>query len=256
VEHRMLAHVGGIARSRNLVRVDVPFIPSGKNRPAAEFLQSVAAAYEQAGEAGVGLMYRIPAEYAAGIAYHPPEQAPVASSALSEALGGPKESGVGAPPPSMTKAADLGRIARELSRPEQILAQVRGQSRTGAAAEAAYVAPRTPLERELARLWAELLKTPKVGVHDNFFDLGGHSLLAVQLLSRVREQFQADLSLNVVFAGEFTVAELAKAIEMKEIEQAGAEEYEAILKELEGLSEEEVRALIEQEERSLRPDQP
>ena len=62
---------------------------------------------------------------------------------------------------------------------------------------------------------------PAVGIHDNFFELGGHSLLAVQLLSRVRQIYGVDLSLEVVYSGEFTVAELAKAVELKEIEQAG-----------------------------------
>ena len=80
-----------------------------------------------------------------------------------------------------------------------------------------------PLERELAELWAGLLNVPAVGIHDNFFDLGGHSLLAVQLLSRVRQIYGVDLSLEVVYSGEFTVAELAKAIELKEIEQAGGD---------------------------------
>ena len=93
-----------------------------------------------------------------------------------------------------------------------------------------------------------MLNVPQVGVNDNFFDLGGHSLLAVQLLSRVRETFDADLSLDVVFTGVFSVAELAKAIELHEIEMAGADEYQDLLAELEGLSDEEVRALLEQEE--------
>ena len=99
-------------------------------------------------------------------------------------------------------------------------------------------------------IWAEMLKVDKVGVNDNFFDLGGHSLLAVQLMSRVRDTFGVDLTLDVVFKGNFSVAELAKAIELFEIEQAGSDEYAEILKELEGLSDEEVRALIEKEEQA------
>jgi acyl carrier protein len=98
-------------------------------------------------------------------------------------------------------------------------------------------------------LWAGLLNVPAVGIHDNFFELGGHSLLAVQLLSRVRQICGVELSLEVVYSGEFTVAELAKAIELKEIEQAGGE-YQDLLNELEDLSDDEVRALLAEEQDS------
>ena len=85
-----------------------------------------------------------------------------------------------------------------------------------------------------------------MGIDDNFFELGGHSLLAVQLLSRVRHIYSVDLSLEVVYSGEFTVAELAKAVELKGIEQAGGD-YQDLLEELDSLSEEEVRALLAKE---------
>ncbi len=69
----------------------------------------------------------------------------------------------------------------------------------------------------------------------------------MQLLSLVRQTFDVDLSLKVVYSGEFTVAELAKAIELRQIE-AGAARYAGILKELESLSDEEVRALLAAEQ--------
>ena len=82
---------------------------------------------------------------------------------------------------------------------------------------------------------------------DDFFDLGGHSLLAVQLMSRVRREFDVELSLELVYSGVFTVAALAEAIELKEFERSDAAEYAALLHELEGLSEEEVRELLARE---------
>jgi len=61
------------------------------------------------------------------------------------------------------------------------------------------VAPRTPVEQTLASLWFELLGLARVGIHDNFFESGGHSLLATQLISRVREKFQVEVTLRQLF---------------------------------------------------------
>ncbi|BAZ30185.1 peptide synthetase [Cylindrospermum sp. NIES-4074] len=62
-----------------------------------------------------------------------------------------------------------------------------------------YVAPRTPVEEMLAEIWSQILNLEQVGVYDNFFDLGGHSLLATQLITKMREIFQVDLSLRDLF---------------------------------------------------------
>ncbi|HEX7243136.1 MAG TPA: phosphopantetheine-binding protein, partial [Longimicrobiaceae bacterium] len=78
--------------------------------------------------------------------------------------------------------------------------------------ERAYLAPRTPTEEAVARIWAEVLGLDRVGVHDNFFELGGHSLLLVQLHSRLQERFGAGLSLADLF-GFPTLGDLARRLE-------------------------------------------
>src|SRR4028119_1097527 len=78
-----------------------------------------------------------------------------------------------------------------------------------------FVGPRTPGEDILAGIWSQLLNLKKVGIHDNFFDLGGHSLLITQLLAKVRESFQVELPLRVLFEAP-TVAGLAEKIEMQQ----------------------------------------
>ncbi|RKH04264.1 amino acid adenylation domain-containing protein [Corallococcus sp. CA053C] len=75
-----------------------------------------------------------------------------------------------------------------------------------------YVAPLTSVEKVIADIWASLLVLPRVGLQDHFFELGGHSLLATQVVSRLREAFQVDLSLRVLFEAP-TVAGLAARLE-------------------------------------------
>jgi amino acid adenylation domain-containing protein len=76
----------------------------------------------------------------------------------------------------------------------------------------ALAAPQTPIEKLLAKTWAEVLKLAKSGVHDNFFELGGHSLLATRLIYRLRDVFHVELLLRDLFERP-TVAGLAERIE-------------------------------------------
>ncbi|MBV9445330.1 MAG: amino acid adenylation domain-containing protein, partial [Streptosporangiaceae bacterium] len=47
-------------------------------------------------------------------------------------------------------------------------------------------APRTPPERILCELFAELLGIPGLGIDGSFFELGGDSIMSIQLVSRAR----------------------------------------------------------------------
>ncbi|MFH8609681.1 non-ribosomal peptide synthase/polyketide synthase [Streptomyces sp. NPDC018029] len=51
-----------------------------------------------------------------------------------------------------------------------------------------HVEPRTPTERTLARVWAEVLREERIGVDDNFFELGGDSILSIQVVARARQE--------------------------------------------------------------------
>ncbi|WEO93119.1 non-ribosomal peptide synthase/polyketide synthase [Streptomyces sp. FXJ1.172] len=76
---------------------------------------------------------------------------------------------------------------------------------------AGRVPPRTPRERALAAIWAEVLGDDAVGVTDDFFDLGGDSILAARTLSRIRDEFGARLTVRDVFTAR-TVAALAELL--------------------------------------------
>lgn len=78
------------------------------------------------------------------------------------------------------------------------------------AARDGYVAPRTPAEADLARIFAEVLSLETVGIHDNFFELGGHSLLAIGVIERMR-RIGLKVDVRTIFTTP-TVAELAAAV--------------------------------------------
>lgn len=78
--------------------------------------------------------------------------------------------------------------------------------------DGAPLAPRTPLEEQVATILADLLEVDRIGADDNFFLLGGHSLLGTQLIARFREVLGVELPLRTVFDHP-TVAGLAAAVE-------------------------------------------
>ncbi len=57
-----------------------------------------------------------------------------------------------------------------------------------AAAAAGYAAPRGEREEMLAACWREVLRVPRVGRDDGYFDLGGDSILSIQLQARARSR--------------------------------------------------------------------
>jgi amino acid adenylation domain-containing protein len=82
----------------------------------------------------------------------------------------------------------------------------------GAAPGQVPVAPRTPVESQLAEIIAELLAlSAPVGVSDNFFALGGHSLTATRLMARIRAVYGVDLPVRTLFSDP-TVVGLAAAL--------------------------------------------
>lgn len=80
--------------------------------------------------------------------------------------------------------------------------------------EKTYIAPRTPQEEQLAKIWAEILGLKQVGIGDNFFELGGDSILSIQVISKAN---QAGLQLTPKQLFEHqTIAELAAVAQTTE----------------------------------------
>ncbi len=97
-----------------------------------------------------------------------------------------------------------------------------------------FISPRNPTEEQIVAIIAELLALERVGVNDNFFLLGGNSLLATQVIARVRESFDIEVTLLNVFDNP-TVAGIAAVVEQLVIER------------VEALSDEEAGRLVTEE---------
>jgi acyl carrier protein len=108
-----------------------------------------------------------------------------------------------------------------------------------------FTPPRTPLEEEVALIWCEVLGVDRIGIEDSFWELGGHSLLATRVLARIEAAFGVELPLQYLFTAP-TLAGFTALLAQRVLTNEGEQEMEEAIAELDGMSEDEVRALIEQ----------
>jgi FkbH-like protein len=232
VEHRILAWLGEEAIRRGLELVEVRFEATAKNRPALDFLQSVS---RELGHRSAEMSFLFAAEGLRRLEWNPEEPATAAPVTPKARTG------------QSRPAPEFALIARQLSTPEAILAAVRRENVQNANLGAASNPPRTEVERELAIIWTELLQVPSISRTDNFFDLGGHSLLAVLLLLRIKEALGVEVSIDDVYSSSMTLESLAQRVDAIRYGQLQPEEYEALLREIESLSDSEVAELLARE---------
>jgi amino acid adenylation domain-containing protein len=101
------------------------------------------------------------------------------------------------------------------------------------------------VEDTLLGIWREVLSRADIGRDDDFFELGGHSLLATLVTSRARAAFQFQVPLRTIFEAP-TVAGMAAHISKSMTEARDDEELARLLKEVEDLSEDEARKLLQE----------
>ncbi|HEX6769274.1 MAG TPA: non-ribosomal peptide synthetase [Candidatus Binatia bacterium] len=131
---------------------------------------------------------------------------------------------------------------RELPKPERIRPQM---SRP-------YAPPESELQQSLAVIWTEVLAIDNVGIRDSFFDLGGNSLLASLVLSRLSEQWQAEISMQAFFERP-TIADLAAAITEMKGAKANHVQVADLLTEIESLTDDQATRFLAAQTKSLTP---
>jgi acyl carrier protein len=76
----------------------------------------------------------------------------------------------------------------------------------------AYVAPQTPMEVQMAKIWCEAIGIDQLGLLDSFFDICDKSFPAAVIFSQIEERF--GISLPITDLLEFsTVGALAARID-------------------------------------------
>ena len=229
VEHRMLAELGRIARERGQEQVAIPFRPTEKNTPAAQFLESVV------GEPVDGST-TVSSEQAAGTTFRPVDTASASREHVPVTVRAD----------TSPRHAAINRIATELRTARDVLSAVEAARAGSRPRDAEHVAPRTGLEQTLAELWSTQLGISAPGVHDDFFASGGHSLQAALFVAQASEAFAVEVSLLEFFDAP-TIAGLAVAVERRQIATFDADRLATALEEVGGLSDEEVLALLSEE---------
>jgi FkbH-like protein len=142
--------------------------------------------------------------------------------------------------------ADEMYIARELFSADRI-SKALTKGRAPDPASRADVRPRTPTERVLAEVWAELLNTTIPSIQANFFENGGDSLLGVRLLAEIRRRLSVDIPVSALFVRNLNIESLARSIDAQQILESESGDVSRILHEMDSLTDDEVRSFLEHE---------
>lgn len=111
--------------------------------------------------------------------------------------------------------------------------------------DVSYAPPGTTLEKDLSRIWSDVLAIDGVGVHDNFFDLGGDSLRATKVAVRILKDLKVEVPLKTLFQAP-TIAQLVMRIGENRAGTIADAELTKLLDQIESLSDEEVHGWLEQ----------
>ncbi|SHH04603.1 type I polyketide synthase [Flavobacterium defluvii] len=83
--------------------------------------------------------------------------------------------------------------------------------------------PNTPLEKEIAKIWADELKISNIGIDDDFFDMGGSSVLAQKVTTTMRQNLLKDVPVSKIYIHP-TIRELAAILEENNSENNSRED--------------------------------
>jgi FkbH-like protein len=254
VEHRVLAHVGELARDRGLETVELVYRGTPRNQPAADFLRDVCGLGPSTVPADG--TFPLTADTAAATVYEPGERPEAADADQADHADPPAPQAAVTAEAADAAPADLGRMlwARaDLTGPrlptvaliEERMRSVRAAGQPDAAvAEGAAGAGPASVERDVARLLAEVLGAESVDEDANFFELGGTSIQLIGFMSAVRDRFGVELPMDTLYNSELTARGVSASILLHTM--AGPEGADEVLALVESMTDEQIEAMLGQ----------
>jgi FkbH-like protein len=210
VEHAMVARLGQIAVTQSLSAIEIAYVPTPRNTPARNFLETLQSGHRE--DYGQEVLYRISADAAAALEFSPAQSEPdhVTSHADPDLVSQSS---------TLHTVADFARIATQYFDTASILQAVNDSQQIRLAAPVA-VPPGDELQKRLSGIWQRVLRISPVGIHDNFFELGGDSLAAVRILSDVEAITGYSFPLVALIEAP-TIGELAELVRDARSERLG-----------------------------------
>jgi len=216
VERRIFTKLAEHARANGASYINAKFTATARNQPALNFLENIHAdnangrkiSSEKISNQSESI-YTFPVEYLLSLStfdieYENHSEAVATAAANKKIVSTTKQV-------DQSKSALHNRIAKELNSSDKILALLHAQTSTRPELQEPFVAPQTIAEQSIADIWCNVLRLDQVGINDSFADLGGSSLQVVQVHSKVRRIFDADLPITQLF-GLPTIHALANYI--------------------------------------------
>jgi len=129
------------------------------------------------------------------------------------------------------RSGRLGRLVAGNGEELELELELKAEETEATTTASSYVEPRNDVESRIAEIWQNVLSLEKVSATADFFELGGHSLLATQVMARLRETFNIDLPLRLLFERK-TIAGLAEEIVAREVLDADEDLLRRLLEDL------------------------
>jgi FkbH-like protein len=204
VERIVMSEIGRMAVGAGYEFVDIKLVDTGRNLAVRDFFERISRELDVNNTLD---SLRLPVSLLVDLRPESPEFESIEGHRVDQ-----RPSPAPLPQNIRIQTEMLRRLATKLIDAESILHEMRSLQ-PSTQREGLCISPRTETERIIAEIWREVLNVQEVSVTDGFIDLGGQSLQAMQVLVRVQERFDAELSLEDLFNEKFTIESTAQAVQ-------------------------------------------